>query len=273
MPARSSPAAAPAWAHPYTGTHALAVFYNDGGQGGGTPAPAPAAPSPADIAARAGQQQPPVTPPGQPASADPTPGDEPAGITQRRLNVIMKHEKEEGRRAALRQVAEAAGLDPETFDPAKFGDLFKQAEQARQAQLSEEQRRAEELANREKELADRLAAADQRVAEAAQRDRDSKVRAALVRLGATGDDLDDAARLITVPDDADDTAITQAADKLKERRGELFGATAPQQLPPAPSGAPAAGNAPRQPAPGKDAVKDAARARAVRMGLRTSDAA
>jgi hypothetical protein len=262
-----APAAAPAWAHPYTGTPAWAVFYNDGGQG--SAAPAPAAPSPADVAARAGQQ-PPAAPPAPPATP---PDEETVTFTQRRLNVIMKDEKEEGRRAAFRSVAEAAGLDPESFDPAKFGDMIKQAEQARQAQLSEEQRRAEELANREKELTDRLAAAEKREAEAAQRDRDSKVRAALVRLGATGDDLDDAARLITVPDDADDTAITAAADKLKERRGELFGATPPQQLPPAPSGAPASGNAPRQPAPGKDAVKDEARKIAERMGLRRPDAA
>jgi hypothetical protein len=263
-----TPAAAPAWAHPYTGTPALAVFYNDGGQGGAAPATgAPVAPSPADIAARAGQQ-PPVTPPGQPAPAAPAPGEETVTFTQRRLNVIMKDEKEEGRRAAYRQVAESAGIDPDSFDPAKFGEIIKQAEQDRQAKLSEEQRRAEELANQEKALQDRLAAADRREAEAAQRDRDSKVRAALVRLGATGDDLDDAARLITVPDDADDQKITELAEALKTRRTELFGGTAPQQLPPAPSGAPAAGNAPRQPAPGKDAVKEAARARAEAMGLR-----
>lgn len=257
------PVARTGWQHPYTGVLAHAVFYNDGGQGG--PPATPPAPTPADLAARTGQQ-PPATPPAPPA---PAPGEEPVTFTQRRLNVIMKDEKEEGRRAAFRQVAEAAGIDPDTFDPSKFGDVFKQAEQARQAQLSEEQRRTEELATREQALQAREDAAVQREAEAAKRDRQSKVRAVLVGLGATGADLDDAALLITVPDDADDKKITELAEALKARRTELFGATPPaQQLPPAPSGAPAAGNTPRQPAPGKNAVKDAARARAEAMGLR-----
>lgn len=264
-----STAARTGWAHPYTGLAGLPVFYNDGGQ-----PPAPTAPSPADLAARS---QPPAAPapPTPVLPGDPAPGsdEEKVTFTQRRLNVLMKSEKEEGRRAALRSVAESAGLNPDTFDPDKFGDLFKQAEQARQQQLSEEQRRTEELEARKKELEAREAAAAEREAAAAARDRDSRIRAALVRLGATGDDLEDAAALMRVPDDADDTAISEAADKLKERRSELFGAAAPQSLPPAPSGAPAAGNAPRQPVPGKDAVKEAARARAEAMGLRRRDSA
>lgn len=262
------------WLHPYTGLPGIAVFYNDGGQ-----PPAAPAPTPADIAARAGQQ-PPAVPAAQPPApilpGDPAGGsdDDKVTLTQRRLNVITKAEKDEGRRAAYRTIAEAAGLDPETFDPAKFADLFKQADDARKQQMSEEQRRAEELAAREQALTARETAAVEREQAAAARDRDSKVRAALVRLGATGDDLDDAAALIRIAEDADDAAIGEAADKLKERRAELFGAApAAQNLPPAPSGAPAAGNAPRQPAPGKDAIKDAARARAEAMGLRTPNAA
>ncbi|MFI2620382.1 hypothetical protein [Streptomyces sp. NPDC018584] len=257
------------WSHPYTGVPGLAVFYNDGGQ-----PPAAPTPTPADLAARA-QQQPPAAPSAPVLPGEPAPGsdEEKVVFTQRRLNVLMKSEKEEGRRAALRSIAENAGLDPDTFDPEKFGELFKQAEQDRRQKLSEEQRRAEELEARQQALEAREAAAAQREAAAAARDRDSKVRAALVRLGATGDDLDDAAALIRITDDADDTAIQEAADKLRERRGELFGAPPAQGLPPAPSGAPAAGNAPRQPVPGKDAVKDAARARAEAMGLRRPDAA
>ncbi|MGV2914724.1 hypothetical protein [Streptomyces alfalfae] len=256
------------WAHPYTGLNGLAVFYNDGGQ-------PPAPPTPADLAARAPQQPPAAVPPAPVLPGEPAPGsdEEKVTITQRRLNVLMKSEKEEGRRAALRTVAESAGLDPETFDPARFADILKQAEQDRQQKLSDEQRRAEELEARQKALEAREAAAAEREAAAAARDRDSRVRAALVRLGATGDDLEDAAALMRIPDDADDAAITEAADKLKERRGELFGAPPAQALPPAPSGAPAAGNAPRQPAPGKNSVKDAARARAEAMGLRRPDAA
>lgn len=261
----------------FTDLTALAVLSNnDGGQGGGgtTTPPAPPVPTPAEIAARAGQQPP--TPPTPPASGDPASEDEEkVSLTQRRLNVLMKSEKDEGRRSAYRSIAEAAGIDPDSFDPAKFGEVFKQAEQARQAQLSEEQRRTEEITARERALEAREQAAVQREQEAAQRDRDSRIRAALVRLGATGEDLEDAAALMRVADDADDTAITEAADALKARRGELFGAPAtPQTLPPAPSGGPAGGNAPRQPATSsKDAVREAARKRAQQMGLRTDDAA
>lgn len=267
------PTASHGWVRPYTGLAGLAVFYN-GPTTTAPPAvaPAPAAPvsppvpTPADIATRAAQQ-PAATPAAPPAPAG---GDEQlVTVPQRRLNVMMKDEKDEGRRAAYRAIAEAAGIDPETFDPSKFGEVFKQAEKARQAQLSEEQRRTEELAAREQAIQAREEATVQREVAAAERDRESKVRAALVRLGATGDDLDDAARLITVPADADDQKITEAAEALQKRRAELFGGPAPaQQLPPAPSGAPAAGNAPRQPASGKSAITDKANARAEAMGLR-----
>ncbi|MBE4761735.1 hypothetical protein [Streptomyces caniscabiei] len=233
-------------------------------------APAPASvPTPADIAARAAQQPPAV--PAAPLAPSAEPGEEMVSFTQRRLNKIMVDEKEEGRRSAYRTIAEAAGLDPDTFDPTKFGDILKQAEQARQQQLSEEQRRAEELQRREQALQAREDAAAAKERAAADRDRNTRIRAALVSLGATGDDLDDAAALLRVADDASDDDITAAAQQLKERRGEMFGtAPAPQTLPPAPSGGPASGNAPRQPAGAKDAIRDEARKRAERMGLRTA---
>ena len=253
----------------YTDPLATAVlFNNDGGQGGSPATPPPAVvPSPAEIAARAGQQPP---NPGQPPAAA-NPGEEEVTFTQRRLNKKMAEEKEEGRRAAYRAMAEAAGIDPDSFDPSKFGEVFKQAEQARQQALSEEQRRAEELQRREQALQSREDAAAQREKEAADRDRASRIRAALVKLGATGDDLEDAAALLRVADDASDDDITQAAEKLKERRTEMFGTTTvPQTLPPAPSGGPAGGNAPRQPASSKDAVKEEARKWADRLGYGNS---
>lgn len=258
-----------------TDLSAFAVLANtDSGQGGGGGQPAPntpAAPSPADIAARASQQQLPAAPPAGQAPAGS--GEAEVSLTQRRLNVLMKSEKDEGRRAAYRAMAEAAGIDPDTFDPDKFGEVFKQAEQARQQSLSEDQRRAEELAKREKDLEARAAQLEQQAAEAARRDRDTRIRSALVRLGATGDDLEDAAALLRVADDATDEQIAEAAQQLKERRSVLFGAAAPQTLPPAPSGGPAGGNAPRQPSSTKDAVREAARKRAIERGLRNPDAA
>lgn len=279
------PTARTAWAHPYRGIRGLEVFYNDGGQGG---APVPAAPSPADVAARAAGQQPPVTPAAAPAAPAMDPDEEKVTFTQRRLNVIMKDEKEEGRRAAYRSIAEAAGIDPDAFDPNKFGEVFKQAEQVRQQQLSEEQRRSEELQRQAQAVQADKAKVEQERAQIADERRALAREQALTRLGAL-DVLDDQGQ-VTAPNlqdalamlerdlrdtpDADAATLTAAANALKKRRPELFGAaSAPQTLPPAPSGGPAGGNAPRQPTVGKDAVKDAARKRAEAMGLRRSDAA
>ncbi|MEV6165692.1 hypothetical protein AB0L71_28030 [Streptomyces sp. NPDC052052] len=258
-----------AWTHPYTGVTGLGVFYNDGGN----PTPT-AVPTPAEVAARTSPQQ---TPPTRSGPPEPLVDHETGlAMTQDRFSKIMARENAKGRRNALKELAEAAGIpfDPDNFDVSKFGDMFKEAEQARQAQLSEEQRRAEDLARREKEFEEREAAAAEREAAAARRDRDSSIRAALVRLGATGDDLDDAVALLRVADDADDTAITEAATALKERRPVLFGGqTALPALPPAPGGAPAGGPPPRTPASSKDAIQSEARAIAERMGLRRPEAA
>ncbi|MFD9443405.1 hypothetical protein [Streptomyces sp. NPDC060001] len=275
------PIASTGWAHPYRGIAALAVFHNDGGQGG--PPAAPTVPTPADVAARAGQQPAaPVLPPAAPVQ--PAPGSEPVlldhgtgePMTQAAFTKIMARENAKGRRATIREIAEAAGVpfDPDNFDVSQFGQAFKAAETARQERLTEEQKRQEELTNKERALEAREAAAAEREAEAARRDRASRIRQTLVTLGATGTDLEDAAALLRVPDDADDAALLKAAEELKARRAEMFGGTAAAQtLPPAPSGAPAGGNAPRQPVAGKDAVKDAARKRAEQMGLRQPDKA
>lgn len=272
----NTPAIHTAWAHPYTGVPALGVFYNDGGD---PPNPSSQAPTPADLAVRAAQQQDPTARQGPPAPLV----DQETGLamTQARFSKIMAREHSKGRFNAIRELAEAAGIpfdgvlsESETFDPSSFVKLFKEAKEAREAQLSDEQRKAEALAERERAADARDAAAAEREAAAARRDRDSLIRASLVRLGATGDDLDDAAALLRVADDADETVITEAATALKERRPVLFGGTpAPQTLPPAPGGAPAGGPPPRTPAGGKDAVNAKARERAERMGLRKPEAA
>ncbi|MFB7867348.1 hypothetical protein [Streptomyces sp. NPDC056069] len=273
-PALYRPAAVDtAWTHPYGGVDALAVFYNTGGNDPATP-PAPAAlpaPSPADI--------PPRTAPAAPAGPSPL-IDRDSGLpmTQERLNTLMTQQQHRGRRKLLRELAEASGLpiDPETFNVDTFGTLLKGAEETRKAQLTADQQAAEELARREEALAAREATAQAREAAAAARDRESKVRAALARLNAHGDDQDDAYELVKgkLEADADDAAITAAAEALKERRPALFGGTpAPNVLPPAPGGAPAGGPPQRTPGGGKDAVREAARQRAISMGLRAPDAA
>lgn len=261
----------------YTDPLATAVLHNnDGGQGGGgTPTAAPAVPSPADIAARTPQPPAPAPAPVQDTSQYVLDKETGQPMTQAQFTRIMTREGNKGRLKILREMCEAAGIpfDHENTDVARLTQVLKDAETTRQGQLSDDQRRNEELTAREQALADREAQAAQREAEAARRDRDTRIRSALVSLGATGDDLEDAARLLAVPDDATDEQITQAATQLKERRGVLFGTPAPQTLPPAPSGGPAGGNAPRQPATTKDAIKEQARKMAVARGLRNDDAA
>ncbi len=242
--------ATPGWAHPYTGAQGLAVFYNDGGGN-------PPTPSPTDI------------PPKRTAPAPGDTGDQ-VVMPQDKFTQNMTEQRRRGRHAAYREIAEAAGIDfdVDTFDPKAFAQSFKEAQAARQALLTEEQRRAEELAQREQDVAAQKAQADKLLADARAEARQVKIRSALVRLGATGDDLEDAAALLRVPDDADDDAITQAADALKARRGELFGtapAPKPSTLPPAPGGAPA-GAPPARTTPSKDDTKARALARAQAMG-------
>ena len=274
------------WAHPYTGLPGIAVFYNDGGQPPAAP-PAPVAPSPADLAAR-GQQ------PAAPAPLDASQFvlDKETGqpMTQAQFTRIMTRENNKGRLKVLKELCEEAGVpfNHEDTDVSKLTQVLKDAETSRQAQLSEDQRRTEELQRQQDALQADRAKFDQEQTALAQQRRALAREQALIRLGAV--DVADDKGTVTAPNlqdalamlerdlretpDADTAAVAAAAEALKKRRPELFGAaTAPQTLPPAPSGGPAGGNAPRQPAPGKDAVKEAARARAVAMGLRTDDAA
>lgn len=286
---RLGPTAASGWAHPYTGIASIGVFYNDGGQAGTVPpAPAPPVPSPGDLATRV-QQAPPAPP--VPLTQRISPDDQQPLIdtatgqpmTQGRLSQIMAKQFDKSRRNAYREMAEAAGIpfDPETFDPTNFAKLLKEAQDARQQALTEEQRRTEDLDRREQEVQTRLAAAEEREKELAKKSRSTQLEAALVRLGAVDTEaqpnLQDAfamlERDLAATPEADATAVQAAADKLKQRRPELFGAPAAQTLPPAPSGGPAAGGTPRPPAAGKDAINQKAQERARAMGLRRDDAA
>lgn len=220
---RLGPTAASGWAHPYTGPLAAAVFYNDGGD-------------------------PPAAPPaGDPPPADPPKPGPPAQrtFTQAEVEALAAKEKAQGKRSAAKEFAEKHGFTS-IEDAEKF---IAAARKAEEDNLSEQQKR-------EKALAEREAAADAREQAALARERAANRRAALVGLGATGDDLEDAAALLRVADDADDATIADAAVKLKERRPELFGVTsAPDPsanpLPPAPGSAPAGGPPSRQSATGK----------------------
>ncbi|MFD6149354.1 hypothetical protein [Streptomyces sp. NPDC060243] len=230
-----------AWSHPYTGVGALAVFYNDGGDP--APVPKPAAP---------------------PTPADPAPAQ--VTMSQDDLQKLAAKEKDQGRRsgakAALEDFAREHGFT--TVDDAKA--FIETARKAQEAALSEQEKR-------EKALAEREAAAEAREQAAIARERTAIRRSVLAGLGATGDDLDDALALLRADTDADEQTLTTAAEALKTRRPELFGTAASQGLPPAPSGGPAGGPHTRTTVSSREAVQQDARARAIRMGLRSNDAA
>ncbi|PSK57090.1 hypothetical protein B0E38_02621 [Streptomyces sp. 111WW2] len=273
--------AAPGWVHPYTGLPGIAVFYNDGGDGN-QPA---AVPSPADLANRA--PQPPAAQPGPQPVIDKETG---VAMTQDRFNKVMTRQYEKSRNAAYREMAESLGMtfNPENFDLDAFTASLKEGQEARQQILTDEQKRTEELNKAQQDVQAEKAKAEQERAEIQAERRALAREQALTRLGAL-DQVDDQGQ-VTAPNlqdalamlerdlrdtpDADAAAVATAAEALKKRRPELFGApTAPQTLPPAPSGGPAGGNAPRQPASTKDAVREAARKRAEAMGLRNDNAA
>lgn len=226
-PAQHRPglAAAHGWTHPYTGLQALGVFYNDGGGN-----PTPPEPSPAE---------PPK--PGPPPSPTPIPQ-----FTQDDLDRIAAREKAQGQRAGARQALEDLAKELGFTKPDDVKTFVETARKAQQDALSEEERRRQELEQREQAIADREAAA-------IARERAAIRKSALLQLGATGTDLEDALALLErdlrdTPD-ADEQTVQATAEALKERRGALFGAApAPQpgQMPPAPGGAPAGGPPPRQ---------------------------
>ncbi|MEW1754081.1 hypothetical protein [Streptomyces angustmyceticus] len=206
----------------------------------------PYAPNPFTFYADGGDD---ATPEGGAAAEPPKPAP-PAGkvFTQDEVAALAAKEKSQGERAGARKALEdfAAANGFKNADDAKA--FIEAARQAQQDALSEEEKRRAELERREAELAARESAA-------IARERNVNRRDVLAGLGATGDDLDDAAALLRVEDDADDTAVQEAAAKLKERRPELFGvrpaAAAPSSLPPAPGGAPAGGPPARPASTGK----------------------
>lgn len=231
-PALYRPATGSGWSHPYTGPAAHAVFYNSGG---GPPAIPVTPPSPASMPGAPGN------PPAAPPASDPAL----VQMPQDRLNSMMAKEKDEGRRSALRAIAEAAGLDPDSVDLSSVGNMLKQAQEASRAQMSEVERREADAKAAQERAAQTEAAAKARATAAA-------MEIALVRLGAQPDGLPDTAAILrndlaTVTDPTDEQ-IREYAEKLKTRRPQDFGVQAPASpgtLPPAPSGTPAGGPPPR----------------------------
>lgn len=259
----------------YVNGRAVRVIAGGSGEDDPTPTPpaAPAAPpaapaTPADVAAKHAAQA---------AEADNADAEEHVTLTQRRMNVLLTREKDQGRQAALRALAVDAGLDPESVDAAQLKQVLAEAKALKDAQLSDDQRREAEFGRREQavaaketEVAKALAAANAKLQEAQR-------TAALIGLGAGEGDLEDALVLLdkALKDapEADNATIADAAKELKQRRPALFGTppVTPVPSPPAPSGSPAGGPPQRQAPVGKPG--DAGRRMAARMFGKTADAA
>lgn len=128
--------------------------------------------------ARLPQGRPPHLP-GPGASSDDGSNDEAAvSISQKQLNTLLAREKDQGGRAAVRALADKLGF----ANAAELADYVTGQRQAEQEQLSETQRREQELVAREK-------AAIAREAAALARERDAARRAVLSGVGASGQDL------------------------------------------------------------------------------------
>ncbi|MFE0130183.1 hypothetical protein ACFWY6_01075 [Streptomyces sp. NPDC059037] len=154
--------------------------------------------------------------------------DQQVTVTQDRLGKLLTREKAQGERAAIKRLLTTLGFDT----PKALSEFVSTQREAEQAALSEVERR--EQAAQERELQ-----AARREELAAERERAALRRAALVALGAEGDDLVDAERLLTLDDDdADEAQIQSAAESLRARRPELFGEVR-RAVPAAPAGAPA----------------------------------
>ncbi|MFE7780595.1 hypothetical protein [Streptomyces nigrescens] len=149
-------------------------------------------------------------------------------VSQDRLGKMLTREKAQGERAAIKRLLSTLGFDT----PKALSEFVTTQREAEQAALSEVERR--EQAAQERELQ-----AARREELAAERERAALRRAALQALGAVGDDLVDAERLLAVGDeDTDEGQLQAAAEALRARRPELFGEVR-TPVPAAPAGAPA----------------------------------
>ncbi|MGW6393342.1 hypothetical protein ACWFR1_23175 [Streptomyces sp. NPDC055103] len=165
------------------------------------------------------------------------------GVTQDDLSRLLAREKTQGGRAAVKRLLDGLGFN----DADSLTEFITSKRDAEQAALSEVERR-------EQAAVEKLREAEAREAQAITRERAAVRRAALAGLGAASDDLDDAVllmdRALDGQDDADEDTVASAAELLKERRPELFGA-ARETAPPAPGGSPAGGPPPRGATPPK----------------------
>lgn len=168
------------------------------------------------------------------SSDDPSNSDEATvSLSQKHLSTLMAREKDQGGRAAIRNLVDKLGFS----NTSALEEFVTGVREAEQEQLTEAERRERVLAEREQAALAREEAAIAREREAAQ-------RALLAKAGATGGDLDDAVTLLRAGAEADQVALDAAVQELRSRRPEMFSGTA-HAAPAAPGGAPASVPPPR----------------------------
>jgi len=204
-----------------------------GGQGGGT--------------------TPPSSPPA-PTPANPVP---PAGPDLGALQTALDTAATSGRNEALQPLMAAIGVDT----PEALQEWVTARHQEIEAGKDE--------ATRAREAAEREAAEARAQAAQAQADaRDARIDAALAAAQAPADNWADLRRIIDVPADGDQTAITAAVEAVKAKYPALFAAGTPGTPPPTPSTPPARPGQPTPPASGVEAGRE--RARAARQARQTA---
>lgn len=136
-------------------------------------------------------------------------------MTQR-INEARAQAAREGKKAVL----ESLGF--ENTDALKT--FIEDAQAARAAAESETEKRERELAEREAVLV-------KREAEAAAKTLELVKKNALASLGATGDNLEDAARLLDITADMSGEEIAQAAKNIQDRHPGMFGVKTQPDIP------------------------------------------
>lgn len=170
-----------------------------------------------DAGGDAGGQQP-AGQPGQAATPPPPPAAQqqggastppPPDLTG--LQQALDHATTTGQTEALRPLMEAAGVT----DAEGLQAFITGAREQRDAQLSEEQRRIQELEQANTQHAEQLATARRNA-------RDAMVRASLVAAGMAGDRASDRVGWVAVADDADQAVVDTAVATFREANPELF---------------------------------------------------
>lgn len=129
---------------------------------------------------------------------------------------IGAQEKNQGKAAAERAIAEQLGMTP-----TEAAEFIKNAKAKQREGLEEAERKL-------LEASEKTAAAEKKVADAAVRELNAATRIALIEQGIPKDQAATVARLLDlVPADWDDAKVTNAVESLKKSMPQLFTPTVP----------------------------------------------